>query len=197
MVKLSLRMRRWRRKTRRFVQSKRGKLTLIFSLLLLVFGGASALEKWVTPHHLWRFTCYADGYLSNADPLKQDAMPSDLMLLFEIEHQQASLHYQLATDAAIAEFAVLQGEVVNVDLGSLTYQLALQIKVRQWQGDSLLQPYLLNELSLTKDRLQLFDAFPLKVQILDIDNNHSRATVKFIPSNSLWSCQTMSADPHQ
>ncbi|MGI2171114.1 hypothetical protein ACROAE_13165 [Shewanella sp. MF05960] len=192
-----MRTRRWRRKTRRFVQSKRGKLTLILSILLLVLSGASALEKWVTPHHLWRLTCHADGYLSNVQPLKSDAMPTDLTLNFDIEHQQVSLHYQLGSNTTVAEFAVLTGEVNEVDLSSLSYQLTLQIKARQLQDESILHPYLINELSLSRDRLQLFESLPLKVQILNIDNEHSRATVKFIPSNSLWSCQIASADLHQ
>lgn len=193
MVKRTLWARRWRRRSRRLVQSTRGKLALVFSVMLLIFGGASALERWVTPHHLWRFTCHAQGYLSHA---QSHAAPSDVMLLLEIDHQQASLHYQLDSNAALLEFAIFQGEVAHVDLGSLSYQLALVTKALQWQENSSLHPYLINELSLNEIGLQLLARLPIQVQILNVDSGHSRATLKFMPSNNLWSCQVVSADLH-
>ncbi|MGX9459993.1 hypothetical protein ACWXWU_01960 [Shewanella sp. A14] len=191
MAKFRLLTRRWRKKMRRFILSKRGKLVFVLSGVLAVFAFTCTLEYFVTPHHLWHFTCKADGYFSSLNDPSVNTEPSELLLHFHVEHQQASLRYQLQAGPSFTESAQLYGEVNSVDLGTLSYELDLSIAAAQWQSDSALRGYLASEFSLDESQMEITPNFPLHVQILNIDNEQSRTTLKFIPSNNLWSCQMM------
>lgn len=196
MAKLLLRSYRWRKRIRRFVQSKHGKLACVISLMFVVFGATSALEQFSTPNHVWQFSCHADSYFADFQPLTE---PDELMLIVNIEHEQAQLHYQLQSGASLSEYAVMQGAVRQVDLGSSSYLLALNVKTLQWQEGSALHPYLLNELTFASPELKLNDDVSIELQILNIDREHSRAMLTFNPSNSLWSCKIIPAvmpQPH-
>ncbi|UAL42983.1 hypothetical protein K8B83_19610 [Shewanella inventionis] len=189
MVKLPLRVRRWRRRLRRFLQSRRGKLASVIGVMLLLFTGAITIEQLAIPSDVWLLSCSADGYFSAPQFNSEHPIPDKLTLLVNIEHQQAALHYQLESGTGVTEFIVMQGKVTRRDLRALSYQLALKANSVQWQDDSRLHPYLLNELSYVEQSIKLNAPVLLDVQIRHVDSPHSRVLLTFMSSNSLWSCQ--------
>ncbi|MBB1437365.1 hypothetical protein H5202_01530 [Shewanella sp. SG41-4] len=183
-------------KTRRLLQSKRGKLFFVLSFLFIIFIATSVLNRIANTHNIWYFNCHADGYFSQQGESSLTVDKSNLWLMLDIEHNQAQLTYKLdsPTDADATEIAQLLGKVKHVDMGSFTYHLELTLQPTHWQQNSRLQPYLRNEYGITSPHFMEGSSVSQQVQVIDLDRTMTRATLKLLPSNNIWSCQLLSAN---
>ncbi|MDD8061324.1 MULTISPECIES: hypothetical protein [Shewanella] len=190
---------KWRKRARRLLQSKRGKLLFVLTWVFVLFALTHVLEYFVPPHQQWHLSCRADGYFDPQQAQITSSVVSELLLTFTLEYQDAALRYHLGNESLPAESIVLQGNVVKVDFGALNYALQMQLKSKKLNNDSMLLDYLLNELAVGESQLLEGDLLPLQVQILNANDDQLRATLTFIPSNSIWSCEIIPAvlpQPH-
>ncbi|MCZ2720551.1 hypothetical protein O1D97_02530 [Marinomonas sp. 15G1-11] len=158
-----------------------------------------ALERFVPSHQEWHLSCRADGYFDLPQTQAASSVVSELLLTFTLENQYAALRYHLGNESLPAESIVLQGHVVKVDFGALNYQLQMQLKSKKLNDDSILLGYLLNELTVDETQLINGETLPLEVQLNSINDDQLQATLTFIPSNSIWSCEIIPAvlpQPH-
>jgi hypothetical protein len=58
----------------------------------------------------------------------------------------------------------------------------------RWQDNSRLRRYLVNEFGLLDQDLMADINLSQQIQVVDFGGKLTMATVKFIPSNNLWSC---------
>jgi hypothetical protein len=181
-------------KIRRLLQSKRGKLFFVLSFLLIIFIAISVLNRIANTHNVWYFNCHADGYFSQQGESSLTVDKSNLWLMLDIDHHQAQLTYKLESATDATEIAQLLGKVKHVDIGSFTYHLALTLQPISWQQNSRLQPYLRNEYGVSAHHLMAGSSVSQQIQVIDLDNTLTRATLKFLPSNNIWSCQLLSAN---
>jgi len=175
-------------KMRRLLQSKRGKLFFVLSFILITFIIISVLNRIANTQHVWHFECHADSYFSRQGALPLATDKRDLWLMLNIEHHQVTLTYQQQQSADDDETVQLFGQVNHVDIGSFTYHLGLTLPPIQWQDNSRLRAYLVNEFSLKDQDLIASIKLSQQVQVVYFDDELTMATLKFIPSNNLWSC---------
>lgn len=190
---------KWRKRARRLLQSKRGKLLFVLTWVFVLFAFTHELERLVPSHQQWHLSCRADGYFDSHHPQLTPSAVSELLLTFTLEYQHAALRYDLDNESSPAELILLKGDVVKVDFGALNYQLQMQLKNKKLNDDSMLLRYLLNELAVGEAQFIDGESLPLQVQVFNVDDEQSRATLTFIPSNSIWSCEIMPAvlpQPH-
>ncbi|MCT8985474.1 hypothetical protein [Shewanella phaeophyticola] len=181
------------------MQSKRGKLLFVLTWVFVLFTFTHALERFVPSHQEWHLSCRADGYFDLPQTQAASSVVSELLLTFTLENQYAALRYHLGNESLPAESIVLQGHVVKVDFGALNYQLQMQLKSKKLNDDSILLGYLLNELTVDETQLINGETLPLEVQLNSINDDQLQATLTFIPSNSIWSCEIIPAvlpQPH-
>ncbi|MBB1428376.1 hypothetical protein H5181_18205 [Shewanella sp. SG44-2] len=181
-------------KMHRLLRSKRGKLFFVLSFLLIIFIAISVLNRIANTHNVWYFNCHADGYFSQQGESLLTVDKSNLWLMLDIDHHQAQLTYKLDSSTDVTEIANLLGKVKRVDMGSFTYHLELTLQPISWQENSRLHPYLRNEYGITTPDFKDGFSVSQKIQVIDLDQTLTKATLKFLPSNNTWSCQLLSAN---
>lgn len=181
-------------KMRRLLQSKRGKLVFVLSIVLMIFLITSVVNRIANTHTVWHFDCYADSYFSHQGESSLKVDKSNLWLSLDIDHHQAKLIYKIESSVHGTEIAQLVGKVDHVDMGSFTYHLGLTLQPTLWQTSSRLKPYLHNEFGIMASQKIVGVSIAQQVQVIDLDNALTSATLKFLPSNNVWSCQLRSPD---
>lgn len=179
----------WHIKIRRLLQSSRGKLVFILSLLLIAFILTYILHRVKKPPNEWHFACYANGYFNNLPELPLTIEKSNVELIFSIENNQAQLIYQLQSSINGIESAQFIGKVEQLDVCSLTYHLVLTLQATHWQDSSLLRPYLENEFSVPAGQLLKDATVFQQVKVSYLDKALTKARLDFISSNNVWACQ--------
>ncbi|GGP45759.1 hypothetical protein [Shewanella saliphila] len=171
----------------------------VLTWVFVLFTFTHALERFVPLHQEWHLSCRADSYFDPPQTQAASSVVSELLLTFTLENQHAVLRYHLGNELSSAESIVLQGDVVKVDFYALNYELQMRLKNKKINDDSILLGYLLNELTVSETQLINGETLPLEVQLNSINDDQSRATLTFIPSNSIWSCEIIPAvlpQPH-
>lgn len=179
----------WHIKTRRFIQSSKGKFVFILSLLLIAFTLTYILHRVKKPPNEWHFACYADGYFNGLGELPLTIEKSHVELIFSIENNQAKLMYQLQSPINGIESAQFIGKIEQLDVGSLTYHLMLTLQATHWQDNSLLRPYLENEFSVPAGQLLKDASVFQQIKVSYLDKALTKARLDFISSNNVWACQ--------
>jgi hypothetical protein len=175
-------------KMRQLLHSKRDKLVFLLSFMLIIVIVISVLNRIASTRNVWHFDCHADSYFSHQGELPLATDKSDLSLMLNIDHHQVQLTYQQQYSPHDNESVQLLGNVNHVDIGSFTYHLALTLPSTRWQDNSRLRRYLVNEFGLLDQDLMADINLSQQIQIVDFGGKTTIATVKFIPSNNLWSC---------
>ncbi|NKF51418.1 hypothetical protein G3R49_12700 [Shewanella sp. WXL01] len=156
--------------------------------LLLIY---LVLQRWADSREIYQFECQAEAYKVDIASLDGDPLRGNLILKLEVREQHLVLTYYSAFEETIREFVAFEGELQELEVGSMTYKIDFEAIEVNLQPNSQLYPYLTSELDMADKSLAYGYKFTQHLSVIDMDSKLNFMLVKFTPSASLWACSRL------
>ena len=164
--------------------SVKGGLGIAVALFILLM----VKLTWFTDKAMYDVQCQASAFYLSKQPT-EEIQHGDMLLHLVEQDGRLSLTYYSAFDDNVREYAVFEGELLELHTGSITYDYSMNMIDYQFSDVSQLNDYLLHELNLPS--LKIGQSFPQSIQVLDADFERHFLVLKFSPSNQLWACNLL------
>ncbi|WP_144210849.1 hypothetical protein [Shewanella donghaensis] len=173
-----------------FLMSKLGRVVFLVASLIIFFSSIFLLEYFADSRDIWTFDCHSDMYEFSTE---QDTVVEHeqglLYLSLSMNKKQISLDYYNSKGSKDHEYASFEGELTELEVGDVIYELALELKDFQFQEHNpFLHDYLLRELHISDEQLALHNKITVAVQVIEMDIKKKYILIKFKPYNMLWAC---------
>ncbi|MCL1068753.1 hypothetical protein L2735_18455 [Shewanella olleyana] len=177
----------------RFILTKLGRVVFvsisiaIFCLVILF------LEHFADSRSVWAFDCNSKIYqFKNQNGEVVHSQNEPLYLSLTIQDELISLDYFTGEEENEREFISLEGNLKELEVGKMMYQLDLKVIDANYQLDApQLQNYLAKELDVMQESLILGNEISVAVQVLEMDTEKEYILIKFSPYHTLWACRLL------
>ncbi|KPZ69777.1 hypothetical protein AN944_02758 [Shewanella sp. P1-14-1] len=178
-------------KLTKFLSTTFGRIVFLFISMSIFCLVILTLERFADTREVWSFDCQSDVYrfeTTSAEPKEIDE--GELFLSLTVEDGQIRLDYYNADKPSDREFISLAGELKELEVGSVSYQLDLAVTDVQFENDnSYLKTYLAKELDEPQANLSIGSQVNVTVKVLEMSMNKNYISIKFTPNSSSWICR--------
>ncbi|MBR9729412.1 hypothetical protein ACFOD0_15020 [Shewanella intestini] len=174
---------------RQYKKKIREKLLFVVALIALLLLVYMGLQYWAHNRDIYQFECKADAYNIDESLENGEIVNGDLLLELKVKRQHLVLTYYSIFDDDVHEFVAFEGDLQEVEVGSMTYNIEFEATDVELTPYSLLYPYLKTELEMGDNRLSYGYRFEQNFSVVKVDSMFNFMLIKFTPSNSLWGCE--------
>ncbi|WP_394131188.1 hypothetical protein [Shewanella maritima] len=164
------------------------KIIFVIMVVGIVLLGTIFLKYFAERKGVWELDCQANAYGIDMVNEIGNKAKGNVLLKLTVQDKQLMMTYYSAFDEHIREYAIFNGELKELIVGAMTYEIDFMPKEMVFSEHSRLKPYLLSELSKNEQEIVVGSRFTQAMRVLEMDSDLSYVIIKFSPSNNIWAC---------